>query len=82
MHPNFGTRLREMLFSQNTSELEARIETEIESTIRYWLPFVNVQEMVVTQNKENIDRNQFLISLTFSLAGQQQYETIEFNIEQ
>lgn len=82
MHPNFGSGLRELLFSQNTKDLESRIENEIETNVKYWLPFVSIENMVIEQKPENIDANIFSISLTFSIAGQPTYETIEFNVTQ
>jgi uncharacterized protein len=82
MHPNFGVGLRELLFSQNTKDLETRIENEIETSVKYWLPFISIQDMVIEQKPENIDANIFSVSLTFSIAGQPTYETIEFNVTQ
>jgi len=82
MHPNFGVGLRELLFSQNTQQLEATIENEIETSVKYWLPFISIDNVVIEQKPENIDTNIFSVSLTFSIAGQQTLETIEFNVTQ
>ena len=80
MHPNFGTGLHALLFSQNTDDLENKIQSTIESAVSYWLPYVNIQEILVDQTTTNKDMYMFTVSITFSLAGQQNLETVTFNI--
>lgn len=80
MHPDFGTGLHELLFSQNTDELETKIQNTIESAIGYWLPYVTIEEINVDQTTTNRDMYMFVVSITFRLAGQQNLETITFNV--
>mgnify|MGYP003344206934 FL=1 len=80
MHPDFGTGLHELLFSQNTDDLETKIQNTIESAIGYWLPYVTIEEINVDQTTTNRDMYMFIVSITFRLAGQQNLETITFNV--
>lgn len=80
MHPDFGTDLYELLFSQNTEQLEEQIQTAIESAIELWLPYVTIQEIIVAQSNENKDMNAFKLSITFGVDTQPATETVTFNI--
>lgn len=80
MHPDFGTGLHELLFSPNTDDLEGKIQNTIESAIGYWLPYVTINEIDLEQSKENKDMYMFVVSIKFQIAGQQNLETITFNI--
>jgi hypothetical protein len=80
MHPDFGTGLHELLFSQNTDDLETKIQNTIESAISYWLPYVTIAEIDLEQSNTNKDMYMFVVSIKFQLAGQQNLETITFNI--
>jgi phage baseplate assembly protein W len=80
MHANFGTGLHELLFSQNTDDLETKIQNTIESAISYWLPYVTIAEIDLEQSNTNKDMYMFVVSIKFQLAGQQNLETITFNI--
>lgn len=45
--PDFGTRLYSVIYESNTVGLEGRIRAEVENTLDRWLPYVNVEEMIV-----------------------------------
>ena len=80
MHPTFGTDLYNALFNQNTDDLEMEIQGSIESAIAEWMPFVSIEEILVDQNDTNRDRYLFVVSLKFRVAGQQNLETVTFNV--
>lgn len=82
MQPNFGTRLYELLFSQNTDQLESAIELAIDDAIRKWMPFVTITHMDVNRDLSNKDRYIFQISIQYSVFDQQNLETLTFNISQ
>ena len=82
MQPNFGTTLHSILFDQTTDELEGRIQSSIETAIRNWMPYVNIQNIDVSQTSNNKDFNTFTVSVSFIVPGQQNLQTVTFNITQ
>jgi hypothetical protein len=44
------------------------------------MPYINIIEIFVDQNKTNIDRNIFAVSLKYQISGQQTLETVTFNV--
>ncbi len=80
MHPTFGTALYEALFEQNTDDLEIKVQNSIEESIARWMPFVSIEEIIVDQSNTNRDRYSFDISLSFRVSGQQNLETVTFNV--
>jgi len=42
MQPNFGTRIREVLFDNNTTGLRNALESTIRDDISYWLPYIGI----------------------------------------
>lgn len=80
MHPKFGTSLYEALFEQNTDDLEVKVQTSIEDSIAEWMPFVSIEEILVDQSNTNRDRYNFDISISFRVSGQQNLETVTFNV--
>jgi phage baseplate assembly protein W len=82
MHPNFGTDLYNTLFNQNTDDLESEIERSIDRAIQEWMPYISVDEILVDQTNRNRDTYFFTVTLNFRVAGQQNLETITFNINE
>jgi phage baseplate assembly protein W len=82
MHPNFGTDLYNTLFNQNTDDLESEIERSIDRAIQEWMPYISVDEILVDQTNTNRDTYFFTVTLNFRVAGQQNLETITFNINE
>jgi phage baseplate assembly protein W len=80
MQPDFGTNLYDVLFSQNTDDLEQSIQDSIEDAISLWMPYINIVEIFVDQNNTNIDRNIFAVLLKYQISGQQTLETVTFNV--
>ena len=42
MQPNFGTRIREVLFDNNTENLRTALENTIRDDIAFWLPYIEI----------------------------------------
>jgi phage baseplate assembly protein W len=82
MHPNFGTDLYNTLFNQNTDDLESEIERSIDRAIQEWMPYISVDEILVDQTNTNRDTYFFTVTLNFRVAGQQNLETVTFNINE
>ena len=51
MQPNFGSRLRELLFEQYTEDLTERIKQEIQEAMSIWLPYIDIAKVDVIQNE-------------------------------
>jgi phage baseplate assembly protein W len=80
MHPTFGTSLYDSLFNQNTDALELEIQSSIESSVAEWMSFISIEEILVDQSNTNRDRYSFVVSLSFRVMGQQNLESITFNV--
>ena len=80
MQPEFGSGLDEILFEQIDDDTKMQIEDTITSTIDKWLPYVNVEEIVVDINNRLRDTNTVNISLSFTSNGNPQLDTVTFNV--
>ena len=56
MQPNFGTRIREVLFDNNTADLRSSLESTIQKDIAYWLPYINIRrlDMISSDDKHSL----------------------------
>ena len=59
--PEFGCRLRDLLFEQLDDELPNRIEEEVRRSIGQWLPYVNV--VTVDTLTEEGDKNKVFVQV-------------------
>lgn len=80
MQPNFGTDLYDSLFEQNTDDLEIKVQTSVEDSISEWMPFISIEQILVDQSNTNRDKYNFDISISFRVSGQQNLETVTFNV--
>ena len=80
MQPNFGSRLRELLFEQYTEDLSSRIQSEIQEAISTWLPYINISNVNIIQSDE--DPNTTNVSIDFALNYEpDRFESITLNFE-
>lgn len=49
MQPRFGTDIYRLVFNPNTPELAAQIRSTIKDAVKEFMPFINLQDVVVTQ---------------------------------
>lgn len=63
MQPNFGTRIRESLFEQNTQQLSDFLSSTLREDIELWLPYVIIDNIDVIRNEHTIT-----IRLTFRVT--------------
>ena len=73
MQPNFGSRLRDLLFEQYTEDLTERIKQEIQEAMSTWLPYIDIAKVDVIQNETNPTETK--VDIDFSLN----YEPNRFN---
>ena len=62
--PEFGCRLRDLLFEQLDDELPTRIEEEVRRSIAQWLPYVNV--VTVDTLTEEGDKNKVFVQVKYT----------------
>ena len=80
MQPNFGSRLRELLFEQYTEDLSSRIQEEIQEAISTWLPYINIASVNIIQSDE--DPNTTSVDIDFSLNYEpDRFESITLNLD-
>ena len=79
MQPDFGTNLRRFIFQPNTKSLEEKVKNELLSAIRFWLPYIKVENIITDRSIENIDQYKINISLTFSVIDDiREFTTVTF----
>jgi phage baseplate assembly protein W len=78
--PNFGSNLKSLLFEQITPTSLENVENNIRESLSTWLPYVNVNNLVVVQDDRN--PNQVLTSLEYSTTLEpDSLDTITFTFE-
>ena len=80
MQPEFGSRLRELLFEQQTEDLDQRIKEEIQESISFWLLYIVISSVEIEQDETNI--NQSKVNLNFSLNYEpNRFDSITLNFD-
>ena len=67
MQPDFGTNLRRFIFQPNTNSLAGEVRQEISNAIKFWLPFIKMENIQVDRSIDNINQYKITIALTFSV---------------
>ena len=62
--PEFGSRLREIIFEQIDDDLPLAIETEVKRSVSAWLPYINLIE-INTLTDEG-DANKIFVEVRYS----------------
>lgn len=62
MSPNYGTDLKKMIFEQAPQD---KIEDNIRESIKTWLPYVNIEELIVSDS--SLNEHLINISLKYSV---------------
>lgn len=84
MQPDLGSGLSELLFEQNDSDLETKIEEDITGILAKWLPFVNVYSIDINKNDTNYyrDINEVNVSIKFSIGQTPDLNVVTFTVTQ
>lgn len=80
LQPNFGTGLKSLLFEQNTDLLAENIEKVITSSVKFWLPYINIDEIDVKMTDEMKDNNRADVSVSFTVGNQIDLQEITFTV--
>jgi len=65
--PTLGLNLHNYAFEQFNEDLKFEIQEHIVSTINYWLPFVEIQELRLTPTSEMDENNKLSIFILFNI---------------
>ena len=63
--PLIGLNLRQFLFEQLTPEVIFEIQNDIRDTMKLWLPFVNIENIIV--NEDTTTPNTIQVKVDFSI---------------
>ena len=64
-NPTFGTNLLSLVFSQENTDLESRVEEEIRAAMGEWLPFINI--ISIETNFSDNNMSTAIVNLRFTL---------------
>ena len=64
-NPTFGTNLLSLVFTQENTDLEARVEEEIRESMAEFLPFINIVSIETNFSEENMSTA--IVNLRFTL---------------
>jgi|TARA_R110000796_G_scaffold249516_1_gene377390 phage baseplate assembly protein W len=75
MQPEFGSTLTDIIFDQGT-DIPNRVDESIREATSSWLPYININDIVVIQGDSNIVD----VSIDFSVSLEpDSFETLTFN---
>lgn len=66
MQPAFGCDIHKVIFDHITDDVIASAKGAIEEAVQVWLPFVNINEVVVDKKE---DENHVFVTVVFSLKA-------------
>lgn len=67
MMPTYGTRIPYLLFEPHTHGLYEKIDEEIRSAVRYWIPDINIDRIEFGTDEANVENNRIAFTIHFSL---------------
>ena len=83
MMPDFGTRLYEVIFEQDTTNLNEIIKDIISNEISEWIPQVSIQNIDVTniQNPIGEDNYKKMVAVMYMNNQTKQFDTLTVQLE-
>ena len=81
MQPEFGTGLHELLFEQMDDDLEVRLQETIETSVGFWLPYINIDEVDIQMTDEMKDNNIANMTIKFRVGNDISTQEITFTIQ-
>lgn len=82
MQPDFGSGMHEFLFEPMDTEFEQKIQKEITETVRFWLPYVTIEEIEVDMSPEMKDRHTANMRLTFRVGESIDLNEVTFTVQE
>jgi len=80
--PEFGCDIWKVLFEPIVDgDIDNKVETAIVDAFSNWLPYLNVNEIIIDYNDQNKDNNRIGIEISFSLTSNPNLtESVKINI--
>jgi phage baseplate assembly protein W len=77
---NFGCNLKEIIFEPNINEIKEDINDLIVSATSFWLPYINIENIVITTNEDDPNLGYLVtIAITFTVSNGALGQTITLN---
>jgi phage baseplate assembly protein W len=67
MLPQFGTRIKYLLFEPMSETLFADIEKEIREKAAFWIPEISILSIEFPEKEENMENNKIDMKINFAL---------------
>jgi phage baseplate assembly protein W len=79
--PTFGTDLLKIIFEPNTNLIKERIEDIIMGPVSYWLPYINITDIIITTPEDDPTVNYDIqIKISFSVGVIESNNIISFTV--
>ena len=69
-NPTFGCDIHNFVFNFNGEDLQGSIEDAVQNSVQRWMPYIELEEVVVNQENSDVDRNKFQIYMKYRLSEQ------------
>lgn len=69
-NPTFGCDVHDFIFNFNDQGLEEAVLDAVASAIERWMPYIELEEVKVSESNTNIDRNRFQVYMKYRLSEQ------------
>ena len=82
LQPEFGCDIWKILFEQIIDgEIDNEVERVISEAVNIWLPYLEINEIIVDYNDEYKDANKFGVEINFSLKSNRNLsESVTINV--
>ena len=70
-----------MLFDFNNEQMASDIEDDIVNTIAAWIPYVDVDDIIVEQTNQLKDLNAVYVSIRFKLKNTKDFKITSFTVQ-
>ena len=69
-NPSYGVGLRSFIFEQNIDSTYGRLSSIISDQVEQYIPYINVQDVIVGSDSSQIDNNVLSVKIVYSLPGE------------
>ncbi len=84
MNPSFGSGLWDVLFEFKNGEIDQIVESTVRRDVERWMPYVNIEKVVV--RNENTETEQYAVgisvSFTVNSSGITTPQTLDISMQQ
>lgn len=81
MQPNFGTGLHSLLFEPMDNEFEQKLQETITDSVRFWLPYITIENIEVDMSDEMKDRHTAGMKIEFTVGNNIDTQELTFTVQ-